>query len=231
MTLVRFDAVCYQSGTGGTGTIYLDSGLSSLATLFDVSGNSLANPGSPDSHNFVHFQVDSAAFPTPNKYLVFLDAGDHYAQPIQSSMTPPTTGSTIRYGIGAPASGLGNVNDVYFNTTSGTGKGDVYFKTGASTWTLGFNCIGPAGATGTFTTPTGTGFAHVTAGVLDAAAVNYGTDGSHPAAGNCPAVNAAFIAALGAIVNDGTVKKVWVGGQAATLPSMSNGDLLVATGA
>jgi hypothetical protein len=48
-------------------------------------------------------------------------------------------------GAGAPAGGVGNVGDWYLNTTSG----DVYEKTGASTWTLSANIRGPTGPAGT----------------------------------------------------------------------------------
>jgi hypothetical protein len=50
-------------------------------------------------------------------------------------------GTSFRGGAGAPSNGLGIVGDWYLNTSNG----DVYEKTGASTWTLRFNAIGPAG--------------------------------------------------------------------------------------
>lgn len=48
-------------------------------------------------------------------------------------------------GSGAPAGGVGAVGDWYLDTTAG----DVYEKTGASTWTLRGNIKGPAGSPGT----------------------------------------------------------------------------------
>lgn len=45
---------------------------------------------------------------------------------------------------GAPSSGLGAVGDYYLNTTNG----DVYTKTGESSWTLTGNIKGPTGDTG-----------------------------------------------------------------------------------
>jgi len=53
-------------------------------------------------------------------------------------------------GAGAPAGGTGNVGDWYLDTTAG----DVYEKTGTSTWTSRGNIKGPTGATGA-TGPTG----------------------------------------------------------------------------
>jgi len=47
-------------------------------------------------------------------------------------------------GAGAPAGATGAVNDWYLDTTAG----DVYEKTGASTWTLRGNIKGPTGSTG-----------------------------------------------------------------------------------
>ena len=47
-------------------------------------------------------------------------------------------------GAGAPAGTLGNVGDWYLDQTSG----DVYEKTGSTTWTLRTNIKGPTGATG-----------------------------------------------------------------------------------
>jgi hypothetical protein len=60
-------------------------------------------------------------------------------------------GSVWRSGAGAPASGTGIVGDWYLNTING----DVYEKTGVSTWTLRDNLTGPQGATGS-TGPAGT---------------------------------------------------------------------------
>ncbi|CAB5079528.1 hypothetical protein UFOVP143_5 [uncultured Caudovirales phage] len=45
---------------------------------------------------------------------------------------------------GAPGTGLGSVGDYYLNTTNG----DVYLKTGVSTWTLQGNFLGPMGPQG-----------------------------------------------------------------------------------
>src|SRR5690606_14907003 len=51
---------------------------------------------------------------------------------------------TWRSGNGAPAGSLGNVGDFYLDEQTG----NVYEKTGASTWTLRANIGGPAGADG-----------------------------------------------------------------------------------
>lgn len=59
-------------------------------------------------------------------------------------------GSLWSTGAGVPSAGTGVVGDFYLNTTNG----DVYEKTGASTWTLRDNLTGPAGAVGA-TGPTG----------------------------------------------------------------------------
>jgi len=53
-------------------------------------------------------------------------------------------GAQILYGTGAPAGGLGEVGDTYIATDTG----NVYSKTGASTWTLKLNIIGDDGADG-----------------------------------------------------------------------------------
>lgn len=53
-------------------------------------------------------------------------------------------GSKWLSGNGVPAGTLGVVTDWYLNTANG----DVYEKTGASTWTLRDNLTGPTGATG-----------------------------------------------------------------------------------
>jgi len=58
-------------------------------------------------------------------------------------------GSVWYQGAGAPASGTGIVGDWYLNTTTG----DVYQKTGASTWTLQGNIKGPTGSTGSTGAP------------------------------------------------------------------------------
>lgn len=60
--------------------------------------------------------------------------------------TGPTgpNGSVWRSGAGAPSGGTGVVTDWYLNTTNG----DVYEKTGVSTWTLRDNLTGPTGPTG-----------------------------------------------------------------------------------
>ena len=53
-------------------------------------------------------------------------------------------GSVWRSGSGAPAGGLGIVGDWYLNIANG----DVYEKTGASTYTLRDNLTGPQGEPG-----------------------------------------------------------------------------------
>lgn len=55
-----------------------------------------------------------------------------------------TNGSRWYSGAGVPAGGLGAITDWYLNETNG----DVYEKTGASTWTLRDNLTGPTGPTG-----------------------------------------------------------------------------------
>ena len=59
--------------------------------------------------------------------------------------TNGTAGAIWYYGTTAPAAGTGAVNDNFLNTATG----DVYLKTGASTWTQQGNIKGPQGATGT----------------------------------------------------------------------------------
>ena len=56
-----------------------------------------------------------------------------------------TNGATWFSQAGAPADGTGVIGDHYLNTTNG----DVYAKTGASTWTLQGNLKGPDGTQGT----------------------------------------------------------------------------------
>lgn len=53
-------------------------------------------------------------------------------------------GSKIYNGSGVPSNGLGVVGDYYIDTDSG----DLYEKTGASTWSFVMSIIGPTGATG-----------------------------------------------------------------------------------
>jgi len=59
--------------------------------------------------------------------------------------TAGANGATWLSGAGAPAGGLGSVNDFYINTTNS----DYYKKTGVSTWTLQGNLQGIAGNNGT----------------------------------------------------------------------------------
>ena len=58
--------------------------------------------------------------------------------------TPGAAGEVWWSGAGAPATGTGAVGDWYLNTSTG----DVYEKTGSTTWTLRMNIKGPTGATG-----------------------------------------------------------------------------------
>jgi hypothetical protein len=58
--------------------------------------------------------------------------------------TPGAPGSVWRSGTGAPSGALGIVGDWYENDANG----DIYEKTGASTYTLRDNLTGPQGATG-----------------------------------------------------------------------------------
>ncbi len=55
-------------------------------------------------------------------------------------------GSRWYQGNGVPATGTGVLNDYYLNTSTTSGTGDVYQKTGASTWTLIGNIRGVPGA-------------------------------------------------------------------------------------
>ena len=61
-------------------------------------------------------------------------------------------GALWRSGTGAPAGALGIVGDWYLNDANG----DVYEKTGASTYTLRDNLTGPQGAASTVPGPAGT---------------------------------------------------------------------------
>lgn len=74
---------------------------------------------------------------------------DGTSQPLLSVTTVDgtdgTDGSVILFGSGAPAGGTGAVGDSYINTANG----DMYLKTGASTWTFQLNIKGTAGASGT----------------------------------------------------------------------------------
>lgn len=62
---------------------------------------------------------------------------------------PGTPGSVMHNTSGAPSSGLGEVGDWAMDTAAGAGLGDVYEKTGASTWTLRANFKGADGTDGT----------------------------------------------------------------------------------
>lgn len=64
-----------------------------------------------------------------------------------------TPGSVWRSGAGAPSGALGVVTDWYLNESNG----DVYEKTGVSTYTLRDNLTGPTGAAGTNGTDGATG--------------------------------------------------------------------------
>ena len=99
-----------------------------------------------------------------------------------------SAGTIWHSGTGAPAAGLGEAGDFYLDTNAG----DVYEKTGASSWTLVLNvlgAIGPTGPTGQ-TGPTGpqgdtgpTGPTDIADGL---AVVKHGSDDSvaRPAAGS-----------------------------------------------
>ncbi|MFT3671293.1 hypothetical protein [Aestuariivirga sp.] len=56
--------------------------------------------------------------------------------------TNGTNGSRWTRGTTAPSNGSGNIGDFYLRTTNG----DVYEKTGVSTWTVVTNIVGPAGS-------------------------------------------------------------------------------------
>jgi len=71
--------------------------------------------------------------------------GDTGAQGATGSQGPAGTPGEVWFsGSGAPGGTTGAVNDWYLNTATG----DVYEKTGASTWTLRGNIKGPTGLTG-----------------------------------------------------------------------------------
>jgi hypothetical protein len=75
------------------------------------------------------------------------DTGTQGSQGIQGIEGPqgPTGQAEAWYsGAGAPATGLGAVNDWYLNIS----LGDVYEKTATSTWTLRGNIKGPTGSQG-----------------------------------------------------------------------------------
>ncbi len=75
---------------------------------------------------------------------------------------PGDDGRTLLNGTGAPGGGLGSDGDFYIDTAAF----DIYGPKTAGVWGSGTSLGG-----GGFTPPTGTGFAHITSGVLDAAAV------------------------------------------------------------
>ncbi len=58
--------------------------------------------------------------------------------------TPGTNGLSFRQGTGVPSAGLGIVGDSYLNNANG----NVYLKTGASTWAYEFNILGATGTAG-----------------------------------------------------------------------------------
>lgn len=73
---------------------------------------------------------------------------DGTSQPLLSVTTVDgtdgTDGSQILYGSGVPSGGLGAVGDTYINTANG----DIYKKTGASTWTFELTVSGTPGTNG-----------------------------------------------------------------------------------
>jgi len=74
--------------------------------------------------------------------------GDGTSQPLVPTTsingTNGTNGTSFLQGAGAPANNLGSVGDSYLNISNG----DVYLKTGASTWTYMGSLLGATGATG-----------------------------------------------------------------------------------
>lgn len=74
--------------------------------------------------------------------------GDGTSQPLVPTTsingTNGTNGTSFLQGAGAPANNLGSVGDSYLNISNG----DVYLKTGASTWTYTGSLLGATGATG-----------------------------------------------------------------------------------
>ena len=84
----------------------------------------------------------SASAPGSNPVVTIGGSNPNYSL----NFTLPT-GPTVQWlsGSGAPAGGTGAVNDWYIVNQGTVGLGDVYKKTGASTWTLQGNIRGAAG--------------------------------------------------------------------------------------
>ena len=84
-------------------------------------------------------------------------------------------GFNVLQGSGAPSSGTGNVGDTYINTTNG----DIYSKTGATTWTVTGGLAGPIGATGPTGATGSTGATGATgSGGIDTYSSAFNTSGS-----------------------------------------------------
>lgn len=77
-------------------------------------------------------------------YLVAVNADGDGLEFREAEGAPGADGATWHRGSGAPAGALGAVGDLYLRTDTG----DVYEKTGASTWTQVANLTGPTGAAG-----------------------------------------------------------------------------------
>jgi hypothetical protein len=77
----------------------------------------------------------------------YLDYGSQRLMSTPYALYAKTAGVQLnqwRYGAVAPAAALGNVGDFYLDTATG----NVYYKSGTTTWTLTGNIKGPAGVAG-----------------------------------------------------------------------------------
>lgn len=86
----------------------------------------------------------------------------------------------IRTGSGNPAGGLGVVGDLYIDSADG----ELYLKTGASTWTLQGNLTGPTGATGATGPPGGVNQFNGRTGNVTPEAADYDSFFLTPSEGN-----------------------------------------------
>lgn len=100
---------------------------------------------------------------------------------IDNSTSPPTirntaggggTPAAILIGSGVPGGGTGNINDLYIDSTTG----NLYKKTGSSTWTFQLSLLGPTGPQGATGSSAGTiNFAdeEVPSGTINSTNVNF----------------------------------------------------------
>lgn len=203
-------------------TLYSDASSGSLASIYAAitGGSALSNPYSVGASAQATVYVDSTTLADAN--TVYVDAGDGVR--IGYALATPTASTQWYNGTSAPSGGTGSTNDFYINTTNG----DLWRKL-SGTWTLLMNIKGSAGAAGT------TDYTQLsnlpTLGT--AAAKNVGTGSGDVAAGTCPAVNAAFIQALGAVIGviygETYPPQIFVGTQAEYLASLLEGFILLDT--